>query len=85
MKFIPLIRLGTVALMAANLGACIVVGPPHPPMAPVIYETPPPVAVTPVAPQPYYAAPAVGYVWLFNPTYGWGWRHPHHGWHRGWR
>ncbi len=35
--------------------------------------------------QPSYALPAPGYVWLYNPQYGWGYRHPNHGWHRGWR
>lgn len=34
---------------------------------------------------PTYPAPAVGFLWEFHPRYGWGWRHPHRGWHRGWR
>lgn len=34
---------------------------------------------------PTYPAPDVGFVWSYHPRYGWGWRHPHHGWHRGWR
>ena len=35
--------------------------------------------------QPTYALPAPGYVWLYHPRFGWGYRHPQHGWHRGWR
>lgn len=34
---------------------------------------------------PAYPAPAVGFIWEFHPRYGWGWRHPQRGWHRGWR
>ena len=34
---------------------------------------------------PNYATPGVGYAWQYNAHYGWGWRHPSHGWHRGWR
>lgn len=59
------------ALAATTLSGCVVapVGPPR-------------VAV--VAPAPYYAMPAPGYVWVRHPYYGWGWRHPAYGWHRGW-
>ena len=34
---------------------------------------------------PTYASPGVGWAWAYHPQYGWGWRHPDHGWHRGWR
>lgn len=34
---------------------------------------------------PTYPAPQVGFVWAYHPRFGWGWRHPAHGWHRGWR
>jgi hypothetical protein len=34
---------------------------------------------------PTYPVPGVGWVWVYHPQYGWGYRHPHHGWHRGWR
>lgn len=34
---------------------------------------------------PTYASPGVGWVWIAHPNYGWGWHHPSHGWHRGWR
>jgi hypothetical protein len=66
----------------ATLAGCVV--------APVGYEpgyggpayTPPP-GVVYVAPT--YAMPAPGYLWRFHASYGWGWYHPSHGWHRGWR
>jgi hypothetical protein len=35
--------------------------------------------------EPTYPSPGVGYVWEVHPHYGWGWRHPAHGWHKGWR
>lgn len=35
--------------------------------------------------QPTYVLPAPGYVWGYHPHYGWGYRHPQYGWHRGWR
>jgi len=43
----------------------------------------PPPAVVYVAPT--YPAPGVGWIWEFHPRFGWGWRHPGYGWHRGWR
>ncbi len=49
---------------------------------------PAPVAVAPpgvVYVAPTYAVPAPGYVWGYHARYGWGYRHPRHGWHRGWR
>jgi len=35
--------------------------------------------------QPTYASPGPGYAWEYHAHYGWGWRHPQYGWHRGWR
>ncbi len=84
---VPALKLGTarilktcffslgVALLATTSGC--VVAPWQP--GPVV-----------VAPQqgyvaPTYASPGVGWAWQLHPTYGWGWRHPDHGWHRGWR
>ncbi|MDR3412030.1 MAG: hypothetical protein P4L87_13980 [Formivibrio sp.] len=32
--------------------------------------------------EPYYASPGVGWVWEFQPDFGWGWHHPQHGWYR---
>jgi hypothetical protein len=48
---------------------------------------PRPIAVGPprVYMAPTYASPGVGWAWDSHPTYGYGWRHPDHGWHRGWR
>ena len=55
--------------------------------SPVVVAPPPgvvvPAGVVYVAPA--YPAPAIGYVWSYNPRYGWGWFHPRYGWHRGWR
>jgi len=34
---------------------------------------------------PTYAMPGAGYAWQYHARNGWGWRHPGHGWHRGWR
>jgi len=33
--------------------------------------------------EPYYPSPGVSWVWEFNPSFGWGWHHPQHGWYRG--
>lgn len=63
------------ALALASSGCVIAPLPP----GPMVVE-PQPVYVAPA-----YASPGVGWVWQFHSTYGWGWRHPHHGWHRGWR
>ena len=64
------------ALAAAALSGCVVapVGLPVHGPSPVV-----------VAPAPYYAIPAPGYAWVRHAHHGWGWRHPYHGWHRGWR
>jgi hypothetical protein len=63
------------ALLLPILGGCIVapVGPRH---SAVSME---------MSDQPTYASPGPGYAWSFNAQYGWGWRHPGYGWHRGWR
>jgi hypothetical protein len=71
-----------------------------PPRAPSMAEQmvntpppPPPVVIQPAAVvvppgvvyvAPTYAAPGIGWVWDYHPRYGWGWRHPEHGWHRRW-
>ena len=41
-----------------------------------------PAGVVYVAPD--YASPGPGYAWEYHAQYGWGWRHPQYGWHRGW-
>ena len=81
MKFSTLSSIATVCATAA-LGGCV--------MAPVamqpayggpVYAAPPGVVYV----APTYAIPAPGFLWQFHPQFGWGWRHPNHGWHRGWR
>lgn len=51
----------------------VIVEPVYTPPAGVVYV------------QPTYAIPAPGYVWQYHANFGWGWRHPNYGWHRGWR
>ncbi|WP_043331016.1 hypothetical protein [Curvibacter gracilis] len=79
-----LITLATLAI-GASLTGCVVAPVPARP----VVVNPGPVYVAP-APAPVYVAPAyaspgVGWVWIQHPRYGWGWHHPDHGWHRGWR
>jgi hypothetical protein len=88
-----------VAFSALALQACVMAPPqPDPVMVqqpPVMVQQAPGVIVSPPASvvvppgvvyvAPSYPAPAVGFVWEFHPRFGWGWRHPHRGWHRGWR
>ena len=62
-------------LAASALTGCIVA-----PVGPA-YDAPPGVVYV----APTYAIPAPGYVWGYHGRFGWGWRHPHLGWHRGWR
>ncbi|HYF57963.1 MAG TPA: hypothetical protein VEA81_03290 [Burkholderiaceae bacterium] len=71
------------ALLAVPLSGCIV-APLHPhrhygPPPSAVYVPPPGVYAAPT-----YAVPAPGYHWSQHPRHGWGWRHPHRGWHRGW-
>lgn len=66
--------------MTITLAGCIV--------TPARVAVAPPEVVVPagvVYVAPTYAVPAPGYVWGHHPRYGWGYRHPSHGWHRGWR
>lgn len=67
-------------LLALALGGCVVAPPPAPPPA-YGYAAPPGVVYV----APTYASPGVGWVWAYNAHYGWGYRHPQYGWHRGWR
>jgi hypothetical protein len=71
-----------VAFTAAALGGCVVApyevqpaysGPTYVAPAGVVYVA------------PTYAIPAPGYAWQYHARFGWGWRHPYNGWHRGWR
>ena len=77
MKKISPLNCVVAACAAAALSGCVVV-PAH--VAPAYAA---PAGVVYVAPT--YAMPGVGYAWQYHARYGWGWRHPGHGWHRGWR
>ncbi|KHK58869.1 hypothetical protein PI87_03875 [Ralstonia sp. A12] len=61
--------------LSCALAGCVVAPVEPPTVAPagVVY-------VAPVA-----VAPGPGYSWRYHAHYGWGWWHPHHGWHEGWR
>lgn len=71
------VLLGTA--LVTTLAGCVVASPGGYPPAGVVV----PAGVAYVGPT--YAVPGPGYAWAHNPRYGWGWRHPSHGWHRGWR
>jgi hypothetical protein len=66
-------------LLSVTLSGCVVV-PARVAVAPP--EVVAPAGVVYVAPT--YAMPAPGFVWSYHARYGWGWRHPRQGWHRGW-
>jgi len=65
-------------VLGGALSGCVV--------APVGYAEPPAVAPAGVVyVAPVGVAPAPGYSWRYHAEFGWGWWHPEHGWHRGWR
>ena len=78
MKLSPAI---SVLILAAAVSGCVIAPPVAHPVYQPVYVTPPGVVYI----APTYALPAPGYVWQYHQNYGWGWRHPDHGWHRGWR
>ena len=71
----------SVLILAAAVSGCVIAPPVAHPVYQPVYVTPPGVVYI----APTYALPAPGYVWQYHQNYGWGWRHPDHGWHRGWR
>jgi hypothetical protein len=86
MKLLTVTRMATVCITVA-LSGCVVAplgarpgygGPGY--GGPGYGESP---GVVYVAPS--YAIPGPGYAWQHHGRFGWGWRHPGHGWHRGWR
>lgn len=81
MKFLTRTGLAT-ACAAAALAGCVVapVGV-DPAFGGQPYATPPGVVYV----APTYALPGPGYAWRYHGRFGWGWRHPNNGWHRGWR
>ena len=70
-----------VVLMLGPLAGCVVAPTRAVPPPGVYYAAPPGVVYV----APVYVIPGPGYVWAYNMNYGWGWHHPHNGWHRGWR
>jgi hypothetical protein len=66
-----------IALLTVALSACIY-AEPGPPAGVVV-----PPGVVYVAPT--YERPGPGWDWRYNHEHGWGWYHPEHGWHKGWR
>ncbi len=84
MKFSPSACIAAVCATAAlALTGCVVapVGYDAPAYGDPAYVAPPGVVYV----APTYAMPGPGYLWQFHVRYGWGWYHPSHGWHRGWR
>lgn len=75
-----IITCAAIVIAAATLSGCIVA-----PVQPGYYDGPygAPAGVVYVAPT--YVSPGPGYAWGHNARFGWGWRHPYRGWHRGWR
>ena len=78
MKFVALIPVTLLALSA--LCGCVVAPPVVRPVVRPVYVAPAGVVYV----EPTYVVPAPGYVWAYHPRYGWGYRHPQYGWHRGW-
>ncbi len=77
MKTTKITTLIAAALLAATLAGCVIAPPPP---VRVAYGAPPGVVYV----APAYAIPAPGYAWSYHAQFGWGWRHPQYGWHRGW-
>jgi hypothetical protein len=74
-------RAGAAVALAASLSACIVAPIGHGHGQGYGYGAPEGVVYV----APTYAIPAPGYAWSYHGQFGWGWRHPQYGWHRGWR
>ena len=67
---------------AAALAGCVVTPVGYDPAyGGAGYAAPPGVVYV----APTYVVPGPGYAWQYHGRFGWGWRHPHNGWHRGWR
>jgi len=81
-RMIRIAGLMSVAAVVVAVSGCVVTPPSvRPAYVEPAYVAPPGVVYV----QPTYAAPGPGYVWEYHAHYGWGWRHPQYGWHRGWR
>ncbi len=81
-RMIRIAGLLSVATVVVAVSGCVVTPPSvRPAYVEPAYVAPPGVVYV----QPTYASPGPGYVWEYHAHYGWGWRHPQYGWHRGWR
>jgi hypothetical protein len=52
-------------------------------IAPVPYRQAPMPPQPPVYMAPVYPSPGVEWVWVFEPSFGWGWHHPGYGRYHG--
>ncbi len=73
--------LGLLIAMVGAVSGCVIAPVAAPPGPPVGVMVPPGVVYV----GPTYAIPGSDYIWAYHPAFGWGWRHPAYGWHRGWR
>lgn len=81
-RMIRIAGLLSAAAAVVAVSGCVVTPPSvRPAYVEPAYAAPPGVVYV----QPAYASPGPGYVWEYHAHYGWGWRHPQYGWHRGWR
>ena len=81
-RMIRIAGLLSVAAVVVAVSGCVVTPPSvRPAYVEPVYAAPPGVVYV----QPTYASPGPGYAWEYHAHYGWGWRHPQYGWHRGWR
>jgi hypothetical protein len=81
MKISTLTCVATVCAAAALSGCVVAPVAYDPAYGGTGYAAPPGVVYV----APTYAVPGPGYAWQYHGRLGWGWRHPHNGWHRGWR
>ena len=80
MRMLEVLAIGVLTTVVSGC----VVAPARPVYAappPVVYAAPPGVVYV----APTYVSPGPGYVWAYHARFGWGWHHPQHGWHAGWR
>lgn len=72
--------IGALATTVSAQAQPVIVVPPPVVVARRVYVAPPGVVYV----RPTYVIPGPGYVWHYHVHHGWGWYHPHYGWHRGW-
>ena len=81
MKFSTRSRVAAVCATVALAGCVVAPVGVEPGYGGRAYVAPPGVVYV----APTYAVPGPGYAWQYHGRFGWGWRHPGNGWHRGWR